>query len=64
MKQVNQQVKQAGDPKAIRLEQQRQEERKRKELEKKRMAEVEGLFKPVITQKLNKGIFSIKTKFV
>lgn len=50
---MNHQVRQGNDASARRLEQQRLDEKKKKELEKKRQAEIDKLFKPV--QKLEKG---------
>lgn len=57
VKQIETQVKQSGDPRARKLEQQRLDEKKKKEAEKKRQAEIDALFKETITQpKLGKGV--------
>ncbi|XP_076822894.1 zinc finger CCCH domain-containing protein 15-like [Clavelina lepadiformis] len=55
VKQVNQQVKYGGDSSTRKLEQQRQDDKKRKEEAKKKQAEIDGLFKPVVVQKVGKG---------
>eukprot|EP00088_Acartia_fossae_P005747 TRINITY_DN12593_c0_g1_i2.p1 TRINITY_DN12593_c0_g1~~TRINITY_DN12593_c0_g1_i2.p1 ORF type:complete len:402 (-),score=170.59 TRINITY_DN12593_c0_g1_i2:378-1583(-) len=54
--QVEKQVKQGGNPDCRKQEQQRLEEKKKKELAKKESDEINNLFKPVQTQKVESGV--------
>ena len=51
-------MKSGGDPRAKKIEEERAAERKRKEEAKKEEEEKKALFRPVMTQKVESGMFS------